>query len=105
MPLYFFASFFTMPRATRFLELFVSTQAEHFFTATGRIAGAQIRVHHIEQLLELERALRGEHGCEFLRHEIWEPTGESGLLVNRHRAGKVTYILLPTLKKLVLGGN
>src|SRR2546423_9354372 len=37
------------------LKFFVSTEAQHFLAAAGRISRAQIFVHDIKELLELER--------------------------------------------------
>src|ERR1044071_1220725 len=48
-------------RATGYevLQLFISSQAKHFLAAAGRISRAQIFVHNIEELLELERRAPG----------------------------------------------
>ena len=50
-------------RATghKILQLLIRSQAKHLLAAAGRISRAQIFVHDIEELLELERCTPGKH--------------------------------------------
>ena len=78
------------------LQLLVSAQAQHFFSAAGGIAIAQVQVYHFEKLLELVRGPRGKHRGEFLGDEIREPARKRGFLGNRHRNSRLTCISLFT---------
>ena len=72
------------------LQLLVSTQAQHFLAAAGRISRAQIFVHDIEELLELERCTAGKHRNQFLGHQIGNSTGECVFLENSHKAQMIS---------------
>lgn len=58
------------------LKLLVSSQAKHLLSTTRCIASPETFVHHIKELLELERGLFRESGYQLLRHEIGKPTGK-----------------------------
>ncbi len=64
-PLYFFVAPVTCPvdraLAHKALKLFIRTQPQHLFAATGCISLAQIEEHNFEQGLEFERGLRRKH--------------------------------------------
>src|SRR5450759_2985903 len=44
------------------LKLFIRTQAQHFFAATGSVSFPKIKQDDFEQRLEFERGLGGKHG-------------------------------------------
>ncbi|MGI8480565.1 MAG: hypothetical protein ACR2MF_00610 [Chthoniobacterales bacterium] len=50
------------------LQLLISAQAKHLLAAAGRISRAQIFMHDVEELLELERCAPGQHGDELFGH-------------------------------------
>ena len=53
-PLYFLPVFLYRAARDKILQFLVGAQAKHFFAAAGRISRAQIFVHDVEELFELE---------------------------------------------------
>src|SRR5438270_2209226 len=74
------------------LKFFIRTQPKHFLSATCGVAGTEIFVHDVEELLELERRPARKHSDEFLRDEIRNPAGKCVFLENSHRGEIVTQI-------------
>src|SRR5438270_8454950 len=74
------------------LKFFIRTQPKHFLSATRGVAGTEIFVHDVEELLELERRPARKHSDEFLRDKIGDPAGKCVFLENSHRAATVTQI-------------
>ncbi len=66
------------------LELLIRAEAQHFLATTGGITGAQVLVHDVEDLLELERRAAGEHGDQFLGDKVWNSAGKCVFLENGH---------------------
>ena len=52
------------------LKLLVKTQAQHLLTSIGGVAGAEIGMNQVEQWLELQSRLSGQHSDQFLRENI-----------------------------------
>ena len=56
------------------LKLFIRTQAQHFFAATGRISFPEIKQEDFEQRLEFERGLGGKHSYKLFGNVVGHPT-------------------------------
>lgn len=84
-PLIFLASFFHGTPCHQVLQFFVGTQAQHLLATAGRVPRAQILVHDIEELLELERCTPGKNRNQLLGHKIGNSTGECIFLENSHK--------------------
>src|ERR1043166_6473931 len=75
----------------KILQLLTRAQAQHFFASAGRISGAQIFVHDIEELLELERCSAGKDRNQFLGHKIGNSARECVFLENSHKAQMISH--------------
>jgi len=73
------------------LQLLISSQAQHFFTTAGGIPRAQIFVHDIKELFELERCTPGKYGNQFLGHQIGNATRKCIFLQNSHKAQMISH--------------
>src|SRR6266852_3192163 len=67
------------------MELFIGTQAQHLFAATGCVSLPQIKQDDVEQRLEFERSFGGKHGHQLLGNIVGRPTCESDSRSFSHR--------------------
>src|SRR5205807_498407 len=88
----FLAALLHRAACDQILKFLIRTQPKHFLSATRGVAGTEIFVHDVEELLELERRSARKHSDEFLRDEIRNPAGKCVFLENSHRAETVTQI-------------
>ena len=58
------------------LQLLVSSQPQHFLATAGRIPGAKILVHNVEELLKLKGRAPGEDSNQLLSHQVRNSTGK-----------------------------
>ena len=70
--------------ADKALKLFIRTQAQHLFAATGCISLPQIEEHDFEQRLEFERGLRRKHSDQLFGNVVRPATRESDSRSFRH---------------------
>jgi hypothetical protein len=60
-PFVFLAGFSHRAPGHEILQFLIRSQTEHLLTAASRISRAQVFVHYVEELLELERCTSGKH--------------------------------------------
>jgi hypothetical protein len=89
--LIFFAILFHRTPRDKVLQFLVGPETEHFLAAAGRITRAQIFVHDVEELFELERRTPGKHRNQFLGHQIGNSTGKCIFLKNSHKTARITH--------------
>ena len=58
------------------LQFLVSSQPQHFLATAGRIPGAKILVHNVEELFKLKGRAPGEDSNQLLSYQVRNSTGK-----------------------------
>ncbi len=89
-PFVFLARLFHRASRDQILKFFIRAQPQHFLASAGGVSGAQVFMHDIEKLLELERGAARKDCNQLLGDEVRNPAGERVFLQNGHKALTIT---------------
>lgn len=73
----FLAAFLHDPGGDKVLEFLVSSQPQHFFSATGSVSCSKVRMDDLKERFEFEPAFFGEHCDKLLRYIVRAATGKA----------------------------